>query len=99
MVYGNYQISNRVKEILNLINSDEIKSLDYATINFYKNKILNEINRLYCVMPEVPQCAQDEIRAKLIVQLEGAIDTLNSLNPEESTFKTLVRRLDSIRGR
>lgn len=98
-MFANVQISSRVKEILNIINSDKLGTLDYATINFYKNKILNEINRLYCTMPVIPQCAQDEINSKLIPQLEGAIDTLNSIESPMSSLKTLVRRLDSICGR
>lgn len=98
-MFANIQISSRVKEILDIINSDKINHLDYTTINFYKRVILNEINRLYCRMPDIPQNAQDEIRNKLITQLEGAIDKLNSVECPESSLKTLVRRLDSICGR
>jgi len=95
-MFGNIQINNGIKEILCIINSDKVKSLDYATINFYKNRIINEINRLNCIMPVVPQCTQDSIKQELITQLEGAIDKLCSLNPPESSLKTLVRRLDTI---
>jgi len=98
-MFADIQISSRVKEILNIINSDKLNTLDFATVNFYKNKILNEINRLYCTMPVIPQCAQDEINNKLVPQLEGAIDKLNSINPEMTSLKTLVRRLDSICSR
>jgi len=98
-MFGNFQIRYRIKEILNIINSDQLNNLDRVTINYYKNKILSEITRLYNIMPVVPQCTQDEINNKLITQLEGAIDRLNSINPQESTVKTLVRRLDSIQNK
>lgn len=98
-MFANVQISSRVKEILEIINSDKLNTLDFSTINFYKNRIISEISRLYNVMPVVPQCAQDEINNKLVTQLEGAIDKLNSIQPVESSLKTLVRRLDSISSR
>lgn len=95
---GNFQINNGIKDILLIIGDpNKVSKLDYATVNYYKNKILNEINRLYCIMPVVSQVTQEDIRNDLISPLEGALSTLSSLNPDACNFKTLVRRLDSIR--
>jgi hypothetical protein len=91
-----FQINLGVKEILNIVNSDKVSNLDRSTIQYYKIKIINEINRLNNILPSVPPKVQEEISNKLISQLEGSIDKLNSLKCEESSLKTLVRRLDSI---
>lgn len=97
-MYGNFQISAYVKDILSKLNKpEEMSKLDYSTINFYKIKLINEMDRLYKVLPEVPQTVQDEIKDELISQLEGAYTKLSSITPcGMSSLKTLVRRLDSI---
>lgn len=91
-----FQISNHVNNILLIINSDKVNDLSYATIQYYKLKIINEINRLNDIIPVVPLVTQNLINNKLIVKLEGSIDTLNSLSPKESAMQTLVRRLDIV---
>lgn len=91
-----FQISNHVNNILLVINSDKVNDLSYSTIQYYKLKIINEINRLNNIIPVVPLVTQNLINNKLIVKLEGSIDTLNSLSPKESALQTLVRRLDTV---
>jgi hypothetical protein len=85
-----YQISTNVKRIVSTINSDKVNSLDYATINYYKIRIIDELDRLFKVLPTVPEVVQKEITEKLVRQLEGSIDVLNSLNPPQSNVDTLL---------